>query len=281
MDLSTLLVVLMLIMSATLASYALSNWSSVRGVLGIGWAATSIGTTLLLVAAALVVLTFVFARPLWQLHLGMEQRANDTAAAVSSQERSLSGLTTSATAPDDTRKVSETQERHSSLRAFPAATTDQEHEQTSAAALPSSHTQLGAQLPPAFNDADPWAATRCVRAYPTAGNSAEWKIENDCDVPVGVIVSSCAQYGQACGPNTQVILPAKVQRPIPLNEQIVQGFNVRHTACFFASSAATVLIGAPSEQRSTPDWRSQFDAALASDSCLMRVQSYYGGSSVP
>lgn len=82
MDTSTLLVVFLLVTAATLASYALSQWSTIRGALGFGWAATSIGTTMLLTAAVIVVLTFVFRGPLWRPALGIEQQMRETAGAA-------------------------------------------------------------------------------------------------------------------------------------------------------------------------------------------------------
>ena len=93
MDTSTLLVVFLLVTAATLASYALSHWSSIRGAVGLGWAATSIGTTMLLTAAAIVVLTFVFKGPLWRPNLATEQQFSSRAAA--SQEISARPLTAS------------------------------------------------------------------------------------------------------------------------------------------------------------------------------------------
>jgi hypothetical protein len=58
MDASTLLVVFLLVSAASLASYLLSQWSPIRDSdRSLGWAAISIGTTLLLATAAIAVLT--------------------------------------------------------------------------------------------------------------------------------------------------------------------------------------------------------------------------------
>src|SRR5687767_15812675 len=98
MDTSTLIVVFLLVTAASLASYALSHWSSIRGALNLSWAATSIGTTMLLVAAAIVVLTFVFKGPLWRPNLGAEQSMHERAAAP--EETSARRLDTSLVSPE-------------------------------------------------------------------------------------------------------------------------------------------------------------------------------------
>jgi hypothetical protein len=125
----------------------------------------------------------------------------------------------------------------------------------------------------AFKEDDPWAATRCVTVYNPGSDLMQWKIENDCDLPVGIVVSICAKNGQHCVPGPQSIFPAKRQRPITLEEQTVVGYSVRHMACFVATAEAVYFIGARSEERATDAWREQFEAARTSDSCLLRVQN--------
>lgn len=274
MDTSTLLVVFLLVIAATLASYALSHWSSVRSALGFGWAATSIGTTMLLTAAAIVVLTFVFRGPLWRPTLGTEQQLShrDTG----SQQRSARPLTASvlptgaaslsgATANETARRVGSLYEEGGS-----PTSTGNKQEELRAATMPS-RTGLPPSPLRAFDEGDPWAATRCVHIHHPGSDVTQWRIENDCDVPVGIVVSICAKGAQECVPGRQMIVPAKPQRPVTLEEQTVVGYSIRHVACFVATPKAMSLIGAPSEERSTAEWREQFELVRVSDGCLSRV----------
>src|SRR5687767_890905 len=278
MDTSTLIVVFVFVTAASLASYALSHWSSIRGALNLSWAATSIGTTLLLVAAAIVVLTFVFKGPLWRPNLGAEQPMHERAAAP--EETSARRLDTSLVSPGagagPTQAATSSQTARSSRSRHmdddsPIATASEP--QPTTAAITASTTRPSSSFLGAYKDDDPWAATRCVTVYNPGSDPMQWKIENDCDLPVGIVVSICAKDGQHCVPGPQLIFPAKRQRPITLDEQMVVGYSVRHVACFVATAEAVYLIGARSEERATDAWREQFDAARTSDGCLQRIKN--------
>lgn len=271
MDTSTLIVVFLLVTAASLASYALSHWGLIRGALNLSWAATSIGTTMLLVAAAIVVLTFVFRGPLWRPNLGAEQQMHERA--VASEEISARQLESSLI-PSGAAQTSALAGNHSARSprnrheadVSPAATAI-EPEASKAATAPS-HTRLSSTPPGAFRIDDPWGATRCVHVYHPGSDPTEWKIDNDCDLPVGVHVTGCDKGAGPCG---SMVLPSKGQRPIPLEEQIVYGHNVRHVACFAATASVIYVISAPSEERATDSWREQFEAARMSDSCLLSI----------
>lgn len=276
MDTSTLIVVFLLVTAASLASYALSHWSSMRGALNMNWAATSIGTTMLLTAAAIVVLTFVFRGPLWRPNLGAEQQMHERA--VASEEISARRLDPSSTpsgiahasAATANQTARSPPNRHSEDDSTEALASEP---QPTKAALTPPTTGLSSTFLGAYKEDDPWAATRCVSVYNPGSDPMQWKIENDCDLPVGVVVSICAKGGQHCVPGPQTIFPAKRQRPIALDEQIVVGYSVRHVACFVATAEAVYFIGARSEERATDSWREQFEAARMSDSCLVRIQN--------
>lgn len=259
MDTSTLIVVFLLVTAASLASYALSHWSSIRGALGVGWAATSIGTTMLLVAAAVVVLTFVFKGPLWRANLGVEQQMQERAAA--SEETSARDLGASPLGAANTSKsatASSTTETVRKRRDFDDSPDAPANEpQASKAAPPPSPSKLSSAPSRVFRDSDP---SRCVHVYHPGSDPTEWKIDNDCDLPVGIRISK-----------RQMILPAKSQRPVTLAEQTVFG-DGSFNACFAATSEAIYLLGAPSEERATDSWREQFEAARMSDGCLAGIQ---------
>jgi hypothetical protein len=278
MDTSTLIVVFLLVTAASLASYALSHWSSIRGALNLSWAATSLGTTMLLIAAAIVVLTFVFRGPLWRPNLGVEQPMHERAAApeeTPARRLDASLVSPGAAAPTQAATSSQTarssRDRH--IEDDSAATMASEPQAASKAATTPSGTKLSSSFLGAYKDDDPWAATRCVSVYNPGSDPMQWKIENDCDLPVGIVVSICAKDGQHCVPAPQLIFPAKRQRPITLEEQTVVGYSVRHMACFVATAEAVYFIGARSEERATDAWREQFEAARTSDSCLLRLQN--------
>lgn len=299
MDTSTLLVVFLLVTAATLASYALSYWSSRRGPAGAGWAATSIGTTLLLTAAAIVVLTFVFKGPLWRPNFGTEQQSTYRSAAspeisapeVSTGPMAASVLPTVAAASPAAPTASRAARPVGSIY-----DTGDNHQSLTAATTPSTAERIPEPLG-TFVAGEPWVATRCVHLHPPGSDVTRYKIENDCDVPVAVIVSICSADARDCAPGRQLIFPAKLQRPVTLDEQTVVGNSVRYVACFVASATARSLIGAPSEERSTSEWREQFESARVSDGCLSEVQSWveqsrrtrvpidvlvgYGGNNVP
>jgi hypothetical protein len=276
MDTSTLIVVFLLVTAASLASYALSHWSSIRGALNLSWAATSIGTTLLLVAAAIVVLTFVFKGPLWRPNLGAEQPMRERSAAPqeTSAQRPETSLVSSGAAHTSAATANQTASSSRSRHIdddSPIPTAGEP--QPTKAAITASTTRPSSSFLGAYQDGDPWAATRCVTVYNPGSDPMQWKIENDCDLPVGIVVSICAKNGQHCVPGPQLIFPAKRQRPITLEEQMVLGYSVRHVACFVATAEAVYFIGARTEERATDAWREQFAAARASDGCLLRIQN--------
>lgn len=268
MDTSTLLVVFLLVTAATLASYALSHWNSIRGVIGV--ATASIGTTMLLVAAAIVVLTFVFRGPLWRPNLGTEQELREAAAAAKETSRRLaaSPFAAAASAAGNETSARTVGQRESPAGGSPVLPVRKEQTSKPAAtqtAEPGKSTR-SSQPVSAFTDADPWAATRCVYASNRDLSMRQRKIDNDCDTPVGVVVGG-----------RSIILPLPAQRPISLDERTID-FDT-YTACFVSTAEAIDLIGASSEERSTAQWRHQFDQARLKDGCLTRLPGY--GSSVP
>lgn len=278
MDTSTLIVVFLLVTAATLASYALSHLSSIRSAFTLTWAATSLGTAMLLVAAAVVVLTFVFRGPLWRPNLDFEQQMPERAAAseetsISRREASLAPAGATDTSGGTAERTQRSARNRRSFEDAPASSADEPKSMQAAPVTSPMTPRASSSFLGAFKEEDPWAATRCVTTYQPGDDPMRWKIENDCDLPVGVVISICAQDGQNCAPGTQVIFPAKRQRPITLEQQTVIGYGVRHTACFVATAEAVYLIGARSEERATDGWREQFEAARASDGCLMRIQN--------
>lgn len=268
MDSSILWIVFLLVGAATLASYALSHWSSVRSALGIGWAATSMGTTMLLTAAAIVILTFVFRGPLWRPNLGTEQPWRDHGASSeeTSRKRAASPLDASkmaSTADPTTDRVARMGADQDISDGSPASPGSKQPAQQAITTI-STRQLNGRSSPPVptYQVAEPWAATQCVYSFNRdLGQPVRWKLVNDCGTPVGVAVDA----------GRSIVLPAPVQRSVALDEQTVDSPNYR--ACFVATPEAMTLIGAPSEQRSTATWRHEFETARANDACLMLLQN--------
>lgn len=218
---------------------------------------TSIGTILLLIAAVIVLLTFVFRGPLWQSHLGSKQQLRETVAA--SKEISASPIAASALPLVAASPANATTGRRHEVADSPASIGNKQ--QTQRGAATPSTSELEPRPLRTFNEDDPWAATRCVYVYNPGSDTNRWKIENGCEVPVGIVLA-----------NRSLILPAPAQRPVTLDEQTLDADSVRYTACFVATPKARTLIGAPSEERSTAAWREQLASARMSDGCLSRIR---------
>ena len=278
MDTSTLLIVLLLVSAASLASYALSHWSSIRGgISNLGWAATSIGTTLLLTAAAIVVLTLVFRAMLWPPSAQTEQASNTALEPTAASDFTRSELPTDGpskaadqTHPATARRVDNRRDDDPTSVAS-RVRQQQSLEASIRAATELNRTRRDSAPLPVFAHADPWAATRCVHVFnPDLDDSMRWKVENECDAPVGIVLSTRGSWEY---PTAELIFPAKLQRPITHDEQTLHGKAVSYVACFVETSAASQLVGADSEERTSPQWREQFDAARLTDGCLSRLQN--------
>jgi hypothetical protein len=227
-----------------------------------------IGTSMLLAAASIVLLTLVLRGPLWQAHLGSGQRLHETADASKETSRrpikpsappTVAANTSSAPASQTSRTAAADRYR-SGADGSSVSIGNNSPAQNAATTRPTS--ERSSQPVTALRDADPVAATRCVYVYNPGSDPSQWKVENGCDRPVGIFLDS----------GRSLSLPAPTQRPVTLDEQIVYAGNVHHRACFVSNWTAIYLIGAPSEERSTPEWREQFEAASASDGCLSQLQ---------
>lgn len=292
MDASTLLIVFLLVSAASLASYALSHWRSTRGAGGsLGWAATGLGTTMLLIAAAIVVLTFVFRGALWPLRFGAEQEARRPAAATNKVSTravptaEVPAAAASKSAPPLTPAAQPTAHRDGSeVRALLTPAGNQHTSTPGSQQSAGQHKSASSSASlPVFADDDPWAATGCVYVFnPDLGEPTRWKIENGCNVPVGIIVSFCTENSPGCTerttswkyPSRGLLFPAAPQRPVTHDEQTLYAQAVRYVACYVSTPSVVWLIGAPSEERSSASWREQFESARMDDGCLARVQSW-------
>jgi hypothetical protein len=290
MDASTLVIAFLLVTAASLAGYLLSQWSSVRsGSIGIGWVAISIGITLLLAAAAIVVLTVGL---LSELRLSpniesAEPRRRSTQAGSGTAERVLDRQEAPMPAAPTGRGGSRTAGRHiaEDLSEQPGGGIE------TASALSSLQRPGASREAKAshggglvFTDADPWAATNCVFALNLdPADLTRWTIENECGAPVGIVFASCSKSPWECTDRQfasweyqvdGMILPGKIQRPVTYEEQTRYGNQIRYVACMVATPLAIELIGQDRESRSSSSWSEQFDAARNDDECLARVRKW-------
>jgi hypothetical protein len=290
------LVVVFLLLSATsLARYLFSQWSSIRNSnRGIGWVATSIGITLLLAAASIVVLA-VGLLPKLGLLPGIESEPIRTSAQPGSgaaeevRDREETSAATSRSRARTERDVSPASGR-SDAHGY------SEHrggiEMASALSSQPSRASLEAKRDAATSDsagliftaADPWAATNCVVAFnPDPADLTRWRIENECGGPVGLVFASCSTSPSECSSRASVsweyrtdgmILPGKAQRSVTDEEDTQYGSQIRYVACMLAAPLTIKLIGQNSETRSSPEWLVQFDEARNSDECLALVRKW-------
>jgi hypothetical protein len=300
-DASTLVVIFLLVTAASLASYLLSQWSSIRnGDMRFGWIAiSSIGTTFLLVAAAMVVLTLGLLpmprllsnnEPAEQMRKSPESGRGTADRVLDRQEASTaaSDATTRPVAPTDHgaspaegRYITEGNSEHrSEIDAASALSLLQRPGESGKGRSGAAPHGVGL----VFAETDPWAATNCVYAFnPDPADLTRWTIENECGAPVGLVFASCSKSPPECsGPQSTsweyqvdgMMLPGKARRPVTSEEETRYGLQIRYVACMVATPAAIELIGQRSETRSSPSWSQQFDAARNSDPCLTRVQQW-------
>jgi hypothetical protein len=287
---STLLVVLLLVLAASLASCLVSQWISPRsGGSTVGWAGISLGTLLLLAAAVIVVVSISWLPTirvsgndrLSEHRIGTERSDGRIAQPESARESTKSSRSTTSTGATTTGIAAEHIEAgaHGELGALTAATSPGPGEETRAEGIDSVAL---VDVRVSYTTTDPWAATRCVRAFhPDPEDLSRWSLENECGLPVGIVFAACALSSPECDerrsttwkyPVGGVILPAKAQRPVTAGEETQYGRQIRHIACIVTTPVAVKLIGLDSETRSSTSWLEQFAAAREQDPCLARVQ---------
>lgn len=284
------------ITASSLASYLLSQWTSIRnGGMSIGWVAISIGITLLLAASAIVVLALGLL-PTLRLSPNIEsaeqmrksaQSGRETTGRVLARQEALTealNATITATAPTD-RGGSPAASRNfpehrNGIEAASAVSSPQPPLAPWAAKSGAASHGVGL----VFAEADPWAATSCVYVFNRdPADLTRWTIENECGAPVGVLFASCSKSPPECSDRQStsweyqsggIILPGKAQRPVTDEEQTQYGSQIRYIACMAAASLTIELIGQSSESRSSPSWLEQFDVARNGDECLRRIQQW-------
>jgi hypothetical protein len=295
---STLLVVLLLVLAASLASYLLSQWISPRNnSRTVGWAGISLGTLLLLAAAVIVVVSISWLPTirfsgndrLSEHRIGTERsdggiRQPEQPGSVREAVPAESLLGATSTGTRRTTGISGENMRENSAR---------DHDEIDALTVATSSPgeEIRAQdldsiapvgMRVSYTTTDPWAATRCVRAFhPDPEDLNRWSLENECGLPVGIVFAACAQSPPECDerrstswkyPVGGVMLPAKAQRPVTAAEETQHGRQIRHIACIVTTPVAVKLIALDSETRSSTSWLEQFAAAREQDPCLARVR---------
>jgi hypothetical protein len=288
---TTALLIFLLVCAASLASYLFSRWLAARTGRTIGWAAIALGTVFLLAAATIAVLaTGLLSALQWP------ERAADEAS-TPAQVGDLSPVPEPAHGEGTEQQTAGQSIQARTGTAARPRTGDRPVGATSPAQSAAGETQWVEKISSSGTSADaasapppgraagvivnPWAATRCVRAFhPDPEDLDRWSIENECLGPVAVLLAICMQSADECNARQAVswkyqrggmILPAKAQRPVSVLEDTLRGRQVRFVACFVTTPAAIGLIGSNSETRASA-WLEQFATARENDECLADVQ---------
>jgi hypothetical protein len=292
---STVLVISLLVLVASLASYVLSQSGFIRsGGRTFAWASISMGTTLLLAAVVIVVLAIAFFSKLRLLTSGTEAtqavtstqpypRPNPFREGVPAGTNSVVQSDAPQVDSNDrtsgrTRRQGRSTRAGNELEQQPTAssvTSKTEHQSSNALA-----TRVGS--PGVLTAAaDPWAATKCV--VPIHGDPADlmrWKLVNDCGVPVGIVIATCSQSEAECNARGSrawkyqidgMTLPAKPQRSVTEAEETVRAAQLRHLACAITDPNAIKRIGKEQVGPSLAS-REDFESVRKMDDCLVRVR---------
>jgi hypothetical protein len=292
MGVSTWLTIVLLVLAASLASYLLSQWSPIRDR-AIAWAGIGLGTTWLIAAVAILVISAGFVAKLSFVKptLDPQTMIKPPNARAGQVNPLLETVVTDPNEPTGAEAGSERTPNHLSARAPKNESGSGDLPQS--AAKDQEQVATGGNLTPAVIDpavssaaasVDPWAATQCVVVLQRdPAEPTRWTIENDCGAPVGVIVAACTQTAvdcEAAGVTSwkysydEVLLPNKAWRTITEAEQTVFGEQILDAACIVSAPAAIELIGMDAHARASDTWRADFSIAREADPCLLQLRSF-------
>jgi hypothetical protein len=130
--------------------------------------------------------------------------------------------------------------------------------------------------------AEPWSATQCVVAFQIdPADETLWVLENECATAVAIVIASCDQSADQCATNATwryrangMMLPAKWQRPVTLDESTQVGRRIRFVACNLNTTEGARLVGTDRSLQAPGEWSDRFEAARESDECLIRVHQW-------
>jgi hypothetical protein len=148
---------------------------------------------------------------------------------------------------------------------------------SSQGAAPAMSYSGGFATPP---DPAPWAATRCVVAFHMDPSDLQrWTIENDCQWPVAILIATCSLPADECFDRRSrswryrpdgMILPARIQRPVTVDEQTQLGRHIRYVACY-VTVRDTIRRIARGEDTGPTSFLARSDGTSAMDMCLSTV----------
>jgi hypothetical protein len=295
--LSTVLVIFLLVLVASLASYLLSQSGFIRsGGTMFAWASISTGTTLLLAAVVIVVLAITFFSKLRLVTIGTDATQAVTLVTLTQPDtrpnpfREGVPADTNSVVQSDTPQVDSNDRTSGRTRRegrSPRAGNELETQPTASSVTSKTEPQSSANLATRVGSvgvlaaADPWAATKCV--VPIHGDPADlirWKVVNDCGVPVGIVIATCSlSEGECNAQGTKawkyqldgMILPAKPQRSVSETEETVRAGQLHHLACAVTNPGAIKRIG-KEQVGPSPSSREDFAPTRMMDDCLVRVR---------
>jgi hypothetical protein len=297
MDTATLVVAILFIAAASLASYFVSQWNELRGrAVNLGWMTAIVGTTLLLAAAAIFILAMGFVPT---LRLALLSAPDKKVVAADSPFSSAQGVAnvereSRAQAPKGTAAIRGdgpvvprdrvgTTERDLEARIQVASGSP-----LTAASSITSTTTTGvattADVSRFLPSGNPWAATSCVIALNRDPSELErWTLENECGVPVAILIASCSRESGNCehgrSPSWDyrqglMLLPGKAQRYVTVDEETRYGTLIRYVACSLTSDLTIGLIGQSGDSRTSSEWQDRFEQAVNGDECMSLVRHW-------
>jgi len=277
-----------LILTASLASYLLGLWPVLHKGGELSRVGIAIGTMLLLVAVALIVVSMDPFRDLEDAADSSDSPNRDAGGARSAlRPERLSANEPNENPHDHSGEVAQTRASSSgSIEARPASQPGSQWASHGAAGteLATSRGEAGrrTEFRSAHFGTNPWSATQCVFAIqPDPADASLWWLENECGAPVSIIIASCEEDASRCSGSRGwkyhpggMVLPNKARRSVTYAEQTQRGRTIRYLACVVTAPKGIELIDFRADPRSSSGWLERFAAARTDDECLARVERW-------
>jgi hypothetical protein len=274
---NTAIAICLLVACASLGSYWLGQWKVLAGERPpLGWIGVGIGAILLLFAA-IIALTTIWIdsiRPVPSAELPVPTVGQPLASRISAARTATNDREASASEPWQT----------SARTSVPITSSGRDAGAGSEAARlqrPIRNIDASAvrpRGPVAPTSGHLWGATRCVLAVRQDPQAARWTLDNECGVPVGIMLATCDDDQPQCAGGWKyvqqgMLLPAKQQRSVSQREQTQSGVKIRYIACAIEDADTVRFMALDPPATLTSAHREALDAAAQNDLCVGAVSS--------
>jgi hypothetical protein len=274
---NTAIAICLLVGCVSLASY----WLSQRKVLAgegpsLGWLGLAIGTALLLFAAIITLTTT------WLDSFGSMPSA-DLAVPTVGQPPAIN-VSAVRPATKESAIVSKPPDVHARVTVPPTSSPRSTESRTEP--VRTHRAVLGAARSSPVRPRGPvaptsgylWSATRCVLAYRQDPQAARWTLDNECGVPVGIMLATCDDDQSQCAGGWKyvhrgMLLPGKQQRSVSQREQTQPGVRIRYIACAVEDADTVRFMALDPPATLTSAHREALDAAAQNDLCVGAVST--------